>query len=110
MERVDAHRRRGPTIAIAGTSAIDLGETSTQVAGANGDDDVRTFRTFFDLPTTNSWNTPIQVSGNSQSLQVCTDTTGTLLCGIDDLVENSLDVEWSGSVANPRNRPNHHPP
>ncbi len=89
----------GQTIAIAGTSAIDLGETSTQVAGANGDDDVRTFRTFFDLPTTNSWNTPIQVSGNSQSLQVCTDTTGTLLCGIDDLVENSLDVEWSGSVA-----------
>ena len=89
----------GQTIAIAGTSAIDLGETSTQVAGANGDDDVRTFRTFFDLPTTNSWNTPIQVSGNTQSLQVCTDTTGTQLCGIEDLIENSLDVEWSGSVA-----------
>jgi subtilase family serine protease len=89
----------GQTIAIAGTSAIDLGETSTQVTGANGNDDIRTFRTFFNLPTTNSWNTPIQVSGNSQPLTVCTDTTGTQLCGINDLLENSLDVEWSGSVA-----------
>ncbi len=90
----------GQTIAIAGTSAIDLGETN--VTGSNGNDDVRTFRTFFDLPTTNSWNTPIMVNGSpngEQALQVCTDTTGTQPCGIDDLLENSLDVEWSGSVA-----------
>jgi hypothetical protein len=87
----------GQTIAIAGTSAIDLGETN--ITGANGNDDVRTFRTFFNLPTTNPSNTPIQVSGNSQPLQVCTSTSSTALCGIDDLLENSLDVEWSGSVA-----------
>ena len=30
---------------------------------------------------------------------MCTDRTGTLPCGIDDLIENSLDVEWSGSIA-----------
>ena len=97
----------GQTIAIAGTSAIDIGEGITGrggAVGANGLDDVRTFRTFFDLPTTNSWNTPIQVSGNGSALHVCTDTTGTLPfssnpCEIDDLIENSLDVEWSGSVA-----------
>jgi hypothetical protein len=87
----------GQTIAIAGTSAIDIGETN--VTGSNGYNDVNTFRTFFNLPTGNSWNTPIQVSGNSHALQVCTDTTGTLPCGIDDLLENSLDVEWSASIA-----------
>jgi len=87
----------GQTIAIAGTSAIDLGETN--VTGSNGNDDIRTFRTFFNLPTTNSWNTPIQVSGNTQPLQVCTSTASGVLCGLDDLLENSLDVEWSGAVA-----------
>ncbi len=87
----------GQTIAIAGTSAIDIGETN--VIGSNGYNDVNTFRTFFNLPTGNSWNTPIQVSGNSHALEVCTDTTGTQPCGIDDLLENSLDVEWSASIA-----------
>lgn len=75
----------GQTIAIAGTSAIDIGETN--VIGSNGYNDVNTFRTFFNLPTGNSWNTPIQVSGNSHALEVCTDTTGTQPCGIDDLLE-----------------------
>lgn len=89
----------GQTIAIAGTSAIDIGESSSQVAYANGNNDVATFRTFFDLPTNNPQNTPIQVSGNSHPLEVCTDTSGTQPCGIDDLLENSLDVEWSGSIA-----------
>ncbi len=92
----------GQTIAIAGTSAINIGESTTgtgAAVNANGLNDVATFRTFFDLPTTNSWNQPIQVSGNSQALTVCTDTTGTQPCGIGDLIENSLDVEWSGSVA-----------
>jgi hypothetical protein len=91
----------GQTIAIAGTSAIDIGETSTQVTGANGYNDVNTFRTFFNLPTGNSWNTPILVNGSpngEQALQVCTSTSSTL-CSIDDLLENSLDVEWSGSIA-----------
>ncbi len=98
---------KGQTIAIAGTSAIDIGEAngsgtagSGTAAYANSLNDVTTFRTFFNLPTGNSWNTPIQVSGNSHALQVCTDLTGTpILCSIDDLLENSLDVEWSGSVA-----------
>jgi subtilase family serine protease len=85
----------GQTIAIAGTSAIDIGETN--VTGSNGLNDVTTFRTFFDLPTNHSWNQPIQVSGNNSPLTVC-DGVPTL-CSLDDLLENSLDVEWSGSVA-----------
>jgi hypothetical protein len=89
----------GQTIAIAGTSAIDIGESSTAVVGANGNNDVATFRTFFNLPTNNSRNTPIQISGNSQPLQVCTSTLSNALCGLGDLEENSLDVEWSGAVA-----------
>jgi len=93
----------GQKIAIAGTSDIDVGQ-STAESGANGNNDVLTFRNYFGLPTTNPANTPIRISGNSQALTVCTDTTGYIPymdnpCGIDDLTENSLDVEWSGSVA-----------
>jgi hypothetical protein len=90
----------GQTIAIAGTSAIDIGETN--VTGSNGYNDVNTFRTFFNLPTGNSWNTPILVNGSpngEQALQVCTLTSSTAPCNIDDLLENSLDVEWSASIA-----------
>jgi hypothetical protein len=76
----------GETIAIAGTSSI---KTS----------DVATFRTTFGLPTTNAANTPILQSGNSEPLTVCTSTVSTALCGIDDEIENALDVEWSGSIA-----------
>lgn len=94
----------GQTIAIAGTSDIDVGQSSSTETGANGNNDVLTFRNYFGLPTGNAVNTPIRISGNSQPLTVCTDTTGTVPyvdnpCGIDDLTENSLDVEWSGSVA-----------
>jgi subtilase family serine protease len=89
----------GQTIAIAGTSAIDIGESSTAVVGANGSNDVATFRTFFNLPTNNSWNQPIQMSGNTEPLTVCSSTLPTALCGLSDLEENSLDVEWSGAVA-----------
>ena len=88
----------GQTIAIAGTSAICLGQTATACQGTGGySNDVATFRSFFDLPTNNSWNTPIQISGNSSPLTVC--TTSTTYCSLGDLEENSLDVEWSGSVA-----------
>ena len=92
----------GQTIAIAGTSDIDVGQSGE--TGANGNNDISTFRTYFGLPTGNAANTPIRISGNSKPLTVCTDTTGTVPypanpCGIDDLIENSLDVEWSGSVA-----------
>jgi subtilase family serine protease len=81
----------GQTIAIAGTSDIDP-------------TDIATFRSFFGLPTNNTANTPIRVSGNSKPLTVCTDTTGKVPypqnpCEQGDLIENSLDVEWSGSVA-----------
>ena len=75
----------GQTIAIAGTSDIVP-------------NDVATFRTYFGLPTNIAANTPIRISGNSQPLTVCNSTTNTL-CGQGDLIENSLDVEWSGSVA-----------
>ncbi|MGH9560117.1 MAG: protease pro-enzyme activation domain-containing protein [Terracidiphilus sp.] len=94
----------GQTIAIAGTSAINLGEANGSGATgsgtamyANGLDDIATFRTFFDLPTGNSWNHPIQISGNSQPLTVCNGTPAG--CSTGDLIENSLDVEWSGAVA-----------
>ena len=86
----------GQTIAIAGTSDIDVGQTGE--TGANGNNDIATFRNFFGLPTGNPANTPIRVSGNSQPLTVCASTTSAQ-CGIGDLLENSLDVEWSGSVA-----------
>src|ERR1039457_49955 len=75
----------GQTIAIAGTSDIVPS-------------DVATFRNFFGLPTNNSANTPIRISGNSSPLTVCNSTTNQL-CSTGDLLENSLDVEWSASVA-----------
>ncbi|MGO9775535.1 MAG: protease pro-enzyme activation domain-containing protein [Terracidiphilus sp.] len=76
----------GQTIAIAGTSSINLA-------------DVSNFRNEFGLPTTNSYNTPILQSGNGEPLTMCTTTSSTASCTLDDLVENSLDVEWSGAVA-----------
>ena len=82
----------GQTIAIAGTSNIDP-------------TDVATFRNFFKLPTGNAVNTPIVVNGSpngEEPLTICTDPGNELTpppCTIDDLIENSLDVEWSGAVA-----------
>jgi hypothetical protein len=80
----------GQTIAIAGTSSINLS-------------DITNFRTVFGLPT-NTVNTPQLVSGNSSPLTICTGTSSSYpyqnnSCTIDDLVENSVDVEWSGAVA-----------
>ena len=80
----------GQTIAIAGTSSIVL-------------NDVATFRNFF-LPSYTSTAAPTLISGNSSPLTVCTSTTGTIPypadpCTLDDLIENTLDVEWSGAVA-----------
>jgi subtilase family serine protease len=76
----------GQTIAIAGTSDIVLS-------------DVTTFRSTFGLPAYTSSNQPTVIPGNSQPLTVCTSTSSNALCGIDDLIENTLDVEWAGSVA-----------
>ena len=86
----------GQTIAIAGTSDICVGQSGAPCNGAN---DVATFRTYFNLPTNIAANTPIRVSGNSSPLTVCVSTLPTALCGQGDLLENSLDVEWSASVA-----------
>ena len=80
----------GQTIAIAGTSDVSQ-------------NDISTFRTFFGLPTNLAANTP-QIVHPNPSLPgkddpgICTSTTSTI-CGIGDLIENSLDVEWSGSIA-----------
>ncbi len=75
---------KGQTIVIAGTSPI---ETS----------DVSTFRSAFGLPALPSLTTK---SGNSFApTSPCTSTSPTAFCGIGDLEENSLDVEWSGAVA-----------
>jgi hypothetical protein len=74
----------GQTIAIAGTSDIVLS-------------DVTTFRSTFGLPAYTSADQPTVISGNKQPLTVCPDSAG--LCTVDDLIENTLDVEWSGSIA-----------
>ena len=77
----------GQTIAIAATSGINLS-------------DIATFRSTFGLPV----NAPTNITGNGQPVTVCTDTTGTKPfpsnpCTTSDLVENTLDAEWSGAVA-----------
>jgi subtilase family serine protease len=87
----------GQVIAIAGTSDIDVGQSGE--TGADGANDIKTFRQAFGLPTSNAANTPKRVSGNSQPLTVCTSTASGAACGMGDLEENTLDVEWSGSVA-----------
>jgi hypothetical protein len=95
----------GQTIAIAGTSDICVGQNvpaCIDSTSGSPNNDVLVFRNTFSLPTTNAANTPIRVSGNSQPLTVCNDPGTENIpppCTIDDLVENSLDVEWSGSIA-----------
>ena len=81
----------GQTIAIAGTSDISQ-------------NDISTFRTFFGLPTNIPANTPKIVHPNpnlsgGDDPGICTSTSATAVCGLGDLIENSLDVEWSGSIA-----------
>ena len=79
----------GQTIAIAGTSDINPS-------------DVAAFRSDFGLPTNLPANTPQQIKGaNGHDPGICLSTTSITLygCTIDDLIENSLDVEWSGSIA-----------
>ena len=76
----------GQTIAIAGTSSMNQADTPT-------------FATVFGLPTGGSANTPQLLSGNSQPVTICTSTSSTAVCGLGDLIENQLDVEWSGAVA-----------
>ena len=73
----------GQTIAIAGTSDINTA-------------DVSNFRSFFGLPA----GTPPQtIIANGTDPGQCTSTSINTPCTIDDLIENTLDVEWSGAVA-----------
>ncbi|MGA2753506.1 MAG: protease pro-enzyme activation domain-containing protein [Terracidiphilus sp.] len=77
----------GQTIAIAGTSEINL-------------PDVTTYRSAFDLPAYTSSTAPQQIdTGDGPAATVCTSTSPYAVCGIGDLEENSLDVEASGAVA-----------
>jgi hypothetical protein len=74
----------GQTIAIAGTSDIDL-------------TDVVTYRSAFGLPA----GLPVEEVKGANGIDpgTCTDTTGAAACGLGDLEENSLDSEVSGAVA-----------
>jgi hypothetical protein len=72
----------GQTIAIAGTSDINM-------------PDVTSFRSTFGLPAYTT-NAPIQQVVHGPDPGDCANDSST--CA-DDLIENSLDVEWSGSIA-----------
>jgi hypothetical protein len=72
----------GQTIAIAGTSNINLA-------------DVAAFRTAFGLPTSAPANTPQVIVTNSDPGD-CSNLADSCF---GDLIENTLDVEWSGAVA-----------
>ena len=88
------------TIAIAGTSFICLSSASPCTQN-----DVAAFRSEFGLSTAYpSTPTPTEIDAGSYfstgtTASVCTSTSATAYCGIGDLEENSLDVEWSGAVA-----------
>jgi hypothetical protein len=71
----------GQTIAIIGTSDIDL-------------TDVSTFKSAFGLP---AGSAPVIAHGPDGDPGICTGST--TACSGGDLDENSLDVEWSGAVA-----------
>jgi hypothetical protein len=72
----------GQTIAIAGTSDILPA-------------DIATFRSAFGLPAVKSFTT---IVANGTDPGQC-GVHPTANCSLDDQIENSLDVEWSGAVA-----------
>ena len=76
----------GQTIAIAGTSDITLS-------------DVTTFRSSFGLPAYTAATQPTVISGNKQPLTNCNTDPFEDICTENDMLENSLDVEWSGAIA-----------
>lgn len=75
----------GQTIAIAGTSLISAS-------------DVSSFRSIFGLPAGPAIN-QIDTKASGTTAIECTSTSSTAVCGQSDMLENSLDVEWSGAVA-----------
>jgi len=72
----------GQKIAIAGTSDINLS-------------DIAAFRSAFGLPANPVPQVKAGVNGTDPG--ICVGSSGA--CTLNDLVENSLDVEWSGAVA-----------
>ncbi len=70
----------GQSVAILGTSNVNL-------------TDISTFKSAFGLP---AGLTPVFAHGGADP-GVCTSSTNA--CGMGDLEENTLDVEWSGAVA-----------
>jgi hypothetical protein len=93
----------GQTIAIAGTSLIaqsNVGSTTYSGSGtvrSVSGNDVATFRSDFGLPALSSFQQIDTDEGPTATK--CTSTSASSACGIGDLDENTLDVEWSGSVA-----------
>ena len=73
----------GQKIAIAGTSNINLA-------------DVTAFRSTFGLPAYTSSNQPQVVIAHGTDPGDCSNAASSC---IEDLTENTLDVEWSGAVA-----------
>jgi hypothetical protein len=93
----------GQTVAIAGTSLISQSSVGSATYGGSGTQrsvsgsDVSTFRSDFGLPALSSFQ---QIdTGDGPTATVCNSTSPYSACGIGDLDENTLDVEWSGSVA-----------
>ncbi len=81
-------------IAIAGTSDICLGQSGSP---CNSTNDVSSYKSAFSLP---AGTTPEEIKGaNGYDPGVCTSTSSTAVCSINDLEENTLDVEVSGGVA-----------
>jgi hypothetical protein len=75
----------GQTIAVAGTSDINLS-------------DVTSFRYTFGLPAYTS-NAPIQQVVHGPDPGGCPGAASVYSTCAGDLIENTLDVEWSGSIA-----------
>ena len=74
----------GQKIVVIGTSDINQS-------------DISTFKSIFGLPAGSQPQIAHPAGGSDPG--VCTSTSSTVACGIGDLEENSLDVEWSGAVA-----------
>lgn len=94
----------GQAIAIAGTSLIAQSNVGSASYGGSGTvrsvngNDVATFRSSFGLPALSSFE-QIDTGDGGTTATECTSTNASAVCGIGDLDENSLDVEWSGAVA-----------
>lgn len=88
---------QGQTIAVAGTSLIAQSSVNTTAGVSQPGSDVATFRSTFGIAPLPSFE---QIdTGYGSPATECTSTSPYASCGIGDLEENSLDVEWSGAVA-----------